>query len=76
VISRNVEFIDAAAFCNVNFSSCMIESGNERFVLHQDFLIDIFDHKFIHNFSTLPDFTIPFDIEIVGSSSFNSCESV
>jgi hypothetical protein len=47
VIPRGVQFIDGSAFRNVSFSTISIEHGNERFVLREDFLIDLVDHKLI-----------------------------
>jgi hypothetical protein len=49
VIPRNVQFIDGSAFDAVTLSSISIESGNEIFVIENDFLIDVFHHKLIRN---------------------------
>jgi hypothetical protein len=76
VIPRGVRFIDGSAFENVDFLSISIENGNERFVIRDDFLIDIVDHKLIRNLSSSPSVTIPRDIEILGSGCFSSCESL
>jgi hypothetical protein len=76
VIPQSIEFIAGSAFSNVNISSLLIERGNERFVLDQDFLIDIIDHKLIRNFSKSPNVQIPSAIEIIGESSFAYCQSV
>jgi hypothetical protein len=76
VIPRAVRFIDGSAFQEVKSSSISIESGNERFVLRDDFLIDIVDHKLIRNLSNLPSVIIPRDIEILGSKCFCSCRSL
>jgi hypothetical protein len=75
MIPRNVRFIDGSAFCNVTISSLLIESGNETFIIKQNFLIDNVRHILIHNFSTSSHLEIPYDIEILGSSCFSTCES-
>jgi hypothetical protein len=51
LIPRNVQFIDGSTFLGVTLSSISIESGNEIFVIENDFLIDIINHKLIRNFS-------------------------
>jgi hypothetical protein len=76
VIPRSVQFIDGSAFCHVKLSSCEIESGDDRFVFEHEFLIDILDHKLIHNFSNSSDITIPFSIQILGPSCFSECRSL
>jgi hypothetical protein len=73
VIPRNTEFIDGSAFENVTLSFISIESGNKRFVIRGEMLIDIVDHKLIRNFSSSPSVTIPRDIEILGSLCFSAC---
>jgi hypothetical protein len=62
------------AFCDVNLSSIMIESGNTTFVVAPDLLLDIVCHKLIRNFSMSSNVIIPSDIEILCSSCFSSCE--
>jgi hypothetical protein len=52
-------------------SSISIESWNERFVIRDDLLIDIVDHKLICNLSSSSSITIPRDIEILGSNCFS-----
>jgi hypothetical protein len=76
LIPRGVRLIDGSAFHGVKASSIWIESGNERFVLREDFLIDIVDHKLIHNFSSSSSVIIPCDIEILDSSCFFWCKSL
>jgi hypothetical protein len=76
VIPRSVEFIDCSAFCGVQLSTFLIESGNETFVLENEFLIDRVRHGLIQAFSPWSHFEIPCDIEIVGSSSFTEFESI
>jgi hypothetical protein len=44
------------------------ESGNEIFVVENEFLIDIVHHKLIGNFSESSDIEIGSNIEILGSS--------
>jgi hypothetical protein len=53
MIPRSIQFID-------------IESGNDRFVVENDFLIDILSHKLIRNLSKSSNITIPSSIEISG----------
>jgi hypothetical protein len=53
VIPSNVGSIDRSAFCGVNLSNCLIESGNRRFVLRNDFLIDLLNHKLMRNLKYL-----------------------
>jgi hypothetical protein len=65
MIPRRVQFIDGSAFCSVELSSCDIESGNDRFAIDNDFLIDILSQKLIYIFSDSFDITIPSSIEIV-----------
>jgi hypothetical protein len=76
VIPRSVEFIDVSAFYDAELSSCEIESGNDRFIVEHEFLIDNLSHKLIRNFSNSSDITIPSSIEILGTSCFRSCESL
>jgi hypothetical protein len=54
----------------------LIDSRNTRFVIENDFLIDIVDHNLIRNFAGSPDIAIPGDIVIFGLSSFSSSRSV
>jgi hypothetical protein len=58
----------------VTLSSTSIESGNEIFVIENDFLIDVFHHKLIRNFSKSSGIEIGMTIEIVGSRCFFFCE--
>jgi hypothetical protein len=67
VIPRHTQFIDGSGFQNVQLSSVSIESGNERFVIRDDLLIDIVDHKLICNLSSSHSVMIRRDIEILGS---------
>jgi hypothetical protein len=53
-----------------------IESGNEIFVVEQDFLIDVVHHKSIRNFCTSSQIDVATNIEILGSSCFWCCESL
>jgi hypothetical protein len=76
VIPRSVQFIDGSAFIGLTLSSISIETGNDIFVIENDFLIDIVDHKLIRNFSNSSEILIPWNIEILGSSSFSSCASL
>jgi uncharacterized protein YajQ (UPF0234 family) len=73
VIPRNVRFIDGSAFFGVTLSSISIESGSEIFVIENDFLIDVLDHKLIRNFSESSKIEIGKHIEILGSKRFSSC---
>jgi hypothetical protein len=75
VIPRNVEFIDGSAFVGVTLSSIAIESGNEIFVIENDFLIDIVHHKLIRNVSGSSEIDLAKTIEILGSHSFSSNQS-
>jgi hypothetical protein len=76
VIPRNVKFIDGSAFIGVTLSSISIESGNEIFVIENDFLIDILRHKLIRNFSKSSAIELAGDIEILGSNCFSRCKSL
>jgi hypothetical protein len=69
LIPRTVQFIDGSAFGKHRSLTVSIEPGNERFIIREELLIDIVDHKLIWNFLTLPEVTIPCDIEIIGPSS-------
>jgi hypothetical protein len=73
VIPRGVRFIADSAFQYARLASISIESGNERFVVRDDFLIDIVDHKLIRNVSSSSSVIIPCDIEILGASCFACC---
>jgi hypothetical protein len=73
LIPRKVQFIDGSAFIGVRLSSISIESGNEYFVVENEFLIDIVDHRLIRNFSSSSDVEIASNIEILGCSCFSSC---
>jgi hypothetical protein len=48
-IPRGVRFIDGSAFEEVGFVSIWIESGNERFVIRDNQLIDSIDDTVIHS---------------------------
>jgi hypothetical protein len=69
VIPSNVSSINGSAFLDVNLSNCLIESGNQRFVCENDFLIDVVDHKLIRSFSTSSHVEIPCHIEISRTAS-------
>jgi hypothetical protein len=70
LIPSNLRAVDGSAFCDVNLSTLSIESGNQRFVFENNFLIDAIDHILVRNFSTSSHIEIPCDIEIFGSSCF------
>jgi hypothetical protein len=76
IIPSNVQSIDGSAFSVVDLSNLLIESGNQRFVFENCFLIDVVDHKLIRNFSESSHIEIPADIEILGSSCFAFCKSL
>jgi hypothetical protein len=76
VILRGVRFLDGSAFRNVKLSSISIENENERFVIQNDCLIDIVDHKLIRNLSISLSVTIPCNIDLFCSSCFSYCESL
>jgi hypothetical protein len=76
VIPRNVQFIDSSAFINASISSISIESGNELFVIENQFLIDIVHHRLIRNFSGSSNIEIGSDIEILGLFCFSHCNSL
>jgi predicted metal-binding protein len=76
VIPRNVEFIDGSAFIDLNLSLISIESGNDIFVIENDFLIDIVHHKLIRNFSESSEVEIGRNIEILASNCFSRCKSL
>jgi hypothetical protein len=44
-IPRNVRFIDGSAFAEIESICVSIESGQERFSVQNDFLIDAIDHS-------------------------------
>jgi hypothetical protein len=71
VIPRNVQFIDGSAFIDVTLSSISIESGNEIFVIENDFLIDILHHKLIRHFSKSSKIELGRNIAILGSNCFS-----
>jgi hypothetical protein len=62
-------------FCAAELSSCDIECGDNRFVVENECLIDILDHKLIRSFSKSSDITIPSSIEILEPSCFALCIS-
>jgi hypothetical protein len=47
----SIQFIDGSAFIAVALSSIAIESGNNMFVIEQDFLIDVLHQKLTRYFS-------------------------
>jgi hypothetical protein len=75
VIPGNVQFIDGSAFINVTLSSISIESGNEYFLVINEFLIDTPLHKFIHHFSKSPNIEIagPGDCMKISVSRYFDC---
>jgi hypothetical protein len=75
-IPRNVQFIDGSAFSSTKLKSISITPGHERFVMNCDFLIDHISHRLIRNFSSSSHFEICEDIEILGSSCFENCDSL
>jgi hypothetical protein len=58
---------ESSALCIVKLPSYEIECSNDRFVVENECLIDILDHKVIPDFSNC-DITIPSFIEILGPS--------
>jgi hypothetical protein len=76
LIPGSVQFIDGSAFISDSFRFISIESGNEYFVVENDFLIDIVNHKLIRDFSNSPSVQIGYDIEIVDSSCFSDSKSL
>jgi hypothetical protein len=68
--------MDRFAFRNVKLLSISIESGNERFVVRDDLLIDIVDQILIRNLSNSSSVIIPRDIEVLGSACFSQWESL
>jgi hypothetical protein len=76
VIPRSVQFIDGSAFIGTSISSISIELENELFVVENNFLIDVLDHKLIRNFSKSSNIEIGRNIEILGSQCFSYCESL
>jgi hypothetical protein len=60
----------------VTLSSISIESGNEIFVMENDFLIDVVDRKLIRNFSRSTAIEIGRNVEILGSRCFSVWESL
>jgi hypothetical protein len=75
-IPRAVRFIDGSAFIGCDLYSISIEAGHDRFVIENDFLIDIVDHRLIRNLSRSCHIEIMNTIEILGSSCFCKCKSV
>jgi hypothetical protein len=75
-IPRSVQFIDGSAFLGINLKAISIETDHERFVIDQESLVDILDHRLIRNFSSSSHVSICRDIEILGSSCFAYCESL
>jgi hypothetical protein len=73
---RNVPSINGSVFIGVTLSSISIESGNERFVIENGFLIHIIHQKLIRNVSKSSEGEIAGSIEIVGSHCFSHCSSV
>jgi hypothetical protein len=57
-------------------SSISIETGNEIFVLENDFLIGVLHHTLIRDFSEQWAIEIGRTIEILGSDSFSNCKSL
>jgi hypothetical protein len=68
--------IDGSAFIGVTALSISIESGNNLFVMANEFLLDIMHHKLILNFSTSSTIEIVNNVEILGSKCFSSCQSL
>jgi hypothetical protein len=75
-IPRAVRFINGFAFIDSKLYSISIEAGHDRFVIENDFLIDIVDHRLIRNFSRSCHIDIVNTIGIVGSSCFSCCNSL
>jgi hypothetical protein len=57
-------------------SSYEIESGNNRFVVENEFLIHILSHKLTGDFSKSSNITIPSFIAVLGPACFESYESL
>jgi predicted metal-binding protein len=76
VIPRNVQFIAGSAFRGATLSSISIESGNDIFVIENDFLIDVLHHKLIRAFSESSEIEIPKNVEILGSNCWSWCRSL
>jgi hypothetical protein len=50
-ITRNIQFIDRSEFIEINLYAISIETGHERFVIDQGFLVDFVDHRLIRSLS-------------------------
>jgi hypothetical protein len=75
-IPQGVRFIDGSAFVRSELYSISIEVGHDRFVIENDFLIDIVDFRYIQNVSRLYHIEIMNSIDILGSSYFSCCNSL
>jgi hypothetical protein len=75
-LPRSLPFIEGSIFVRTNCECLSIEAGHNRFAFNPDFLIDVIDHRLIRNFSSSSNIIICSDIEILGSSCFESCQSL
>jgi hypothetical protein len=75
-IPRAIRFIDGSAFIKAELSSVSIEVGHDRFMIENDFFIDIVDHRLIRSCSRSSHLEIMNIIEILGSSCFSCCNSL
>jgi hypothetical protein len=65
-----------SAFCDVKLSLCDVKCGNDRFIVEDELLIDILDHKAILNYSNSSIFTIPSSFRFLGGFCFQACRSL
>jgi hypothetical protein len=75
-IPAHVDEIDGSAFADSGIIEVRIATGNEHFVVCQDFLLSSDQHCLIRYLGRNSVVTIGCDIEIVGVRSFHSCEWV
>jgi hypothetical protein len=70
-IQRAIRYIGGSAFIDSEVGFISIEASHDRFVIENDFLIDIVDHRSIRNLSRLCQIETMNTIEVLRSSSFH-----
>jgi hypothetical protein len=76
VIPPNFQLIDCSVLIGLALSSISIESGNDLFVIENDFILDALHYKLIRNVLKSSEVEILNHIEILGSNFFSYCKSL
>jgi hypothetical protein len=75
-VPASVVNVHGSAFADAEITKISIESGNSRFAVIDDFLVDITEAKLIRYFGSSPVIIVSRAIEIIGRHCFGHCKSL